>query len=96
MGQLSFLRVIVWVGRRMVGGGHSVVEGGEYREVGCGGHGAVEVADTAWLRWWIQRGWDAGHGAVDVADTEWLRVASWGWVRLRWLGRVDCEVCFSV
>ena len=54
------------------------------------------MADTAWLRWWIQRGWDAGHGAVDVADTEWLRVASWGWVRLRWLGRVDCEVYFGV
>ena len=39
-GQLSFLRVIVCVGRRMVGGGH----------------GVVEVANTVRLRWWIRCG----------------------------------------
>jgi hypothetical protein len=49
---LSFLRVIVWVGRRVVGGGHSV----------------VDVVDTVRLMWRTQRGWDAGHGAVGCGE----------------------------
>ena len=65
-----------------------MVEGGEYREVGCGGHSMVEMLDTVRLMWRTQRGWDAGHGAVGCGEL--------GMGEIKMVGEVDCEVCFGV